>query len=50
MDTVLSVLVSLLAAGFALAFYMDWFGLWVSKEEMKKQIDGAKERMQGLGR
>jgi hypothetical protein len=45
MDTALLVLVSLLVGGVALAFYMDWLGLWVSKEEMREQIDRAKERM-----
>jgi hypothetical protein len=50
MDTALFVLVSLLVAGFALGYYMDWFGLWVRKEEMREQIDRAKERMQGLGK
>jgi hypothetical protein len=47
MDTVLLVLVSLLLGGFAVAFYMDWLGLWVSKEEMNEQIARAKARMQG---
>jgi hypothetical protein len=45
MDTALLVLVSLLVGGVALAYYMDWLGLWVSKEEMREQIDRAKERM-----
>jgi hypothetical protein len=45
MDTALLVLVSLLVGGVALAFYMDWLGLWVSKEAMREQIDRAKERM-----
>jgi hypothetical protein len=45
MDTVLVVEVSVLAGGLAFAFYMDWLGLWVSKEEMKEEIARAKERM-----
>ncbi len=45
---VLASLVSLLAAGVVLAFYMDWLGLWVSKEEMKEEIDRAKVRMRRL--
>jgi hypothetical protein len=48
METTLLVLVSLLVGAVALAFYMDWLGLWVSKEEMREQIDRAKERMQAL--
>jgi len=50
MDTALVVLVLLLVGGFVLAFYMDWLGLWVSKEEMKEQIARAKERTQALGK
>jgi hypothetical protein len=50
MDTALIVLVSLLVGGVVLAFYMDWLGLWVSKEEMREQIDRAKERRQALGK
>jgi hypothetical protein len=48
MATPLVVLVSLLVAGVVLAFYMDWLGLWVSKEQMKEEIDGAKVRMRRL--
>jgi hypothetical protein len=44
--TVLVVLICLLVAGAALGFYLDWFGLWVSKEEMKEEIVRATERMQ----
>ncbi len=50
MDTTLLVLVPLLVGVIALAFYMDWLGLWVSKEEMREQNDRAKERMQALGK
>jgi hypothetical protein len=45
---VLASLVSLLVAGAVLAFYMDWLGLWVSKEEMKEEIDRAKVRIRRL--
>lgn len=45
MDTAMFVLVSLLVGGLALAFYMDWLGLWVSKEEMKVEIARAQDRM-----
>jgi hypothetical protein len=38
MDTPLVVLVLLLVGAFALGFYMDWFGLWVSKDQLKKEI------------
>ena len=48
MDTALIVLVSLLVGGVAVAFYMDWLGLWVSKEEMKEEVATAKERMRQL--
>src|SRR5262249_15635422 len=50
MDTALITLVSLLVAGVALGFYMDWFGLWVSKGGMREQINGWKERVQALGK
>jgi hypothetical protein len=49
MDLALVMLISLLVGALALAFYMDWLGLWVSKEEMKDQIARAKERMLPLG-
>ena len=45
---VLASMVALLVAGVVLAFYMDWLGLWVSKEEMKEEIDRAKVRMRRL--
>lgn len=48
MDTALFVMISVLVAGFALAFYMDWLGLWVSKEELREQIDRSKQRIQEL--
>jgi uncharacterized protein YneF (UPF0154 family) len=50
MDTAVFVLVSVLVGGLALAFYMDWLGLWVSKKQMTEQIERRKERMQGLGK
>jgi hypothetical protein len=39
------VAVSLAAGCIALAFYMDWLGLWVSEEEMREKREQAKERM-----
>jgi hypothetical protein len=48
MDTALVVLVALLVGALALAFYMDWLGLWVSKEELREQVARAKERSQAL--
>jgi hypothetical protein len=31
--------------------YMEWFGFWVNKEQMKKEIDRlARERLQDLGK
>jgi hypothetical protein len=41
-------MVSLLVAGVVLASYMDWPGLWVSKEEMQEEIGRAKTRMRRL--
>src|SRR5207248_6584461 len=38
MAPALVVVVSLLVGGLALAFYRDWLGLWVSKEEMKVEV------------
>ena len=43
------LLVAMLVGGAALALYMDWLGLWVSKEEMRQQIARARERMRLLG-
>lgn len=45
MHTALIVLISVLVGGIAIGFYMDWFDLWVSKEDMKRQVAAAKERM-----
>jgi hypothetical protein len=45
MDTTLSVTVSLFVGVFALAFYMDWLGLWVSKEQMKAEIAQSQKRV-----
>ena len=50
MDTTLIVLVSLLVGGFALAFYMDWLGLWVSKDELRDEVMRAKERRESQER
>jgi hypothetical protein len=47
MNAPLFVLVFVLATALALGFYMDWFGLWVSKEEMRKEIARSKEKMRG---
>ncbi len=47
MDTELFMLVSLLVAGIVIAFYMDWLGLWVSKEEMRDEIERVQGRMRG---
>ena len=44
MDTALFVLVALFVGAFALAFKMDWLGLWVSKEEMKEEIARSQDR------
>ena len=49
MDIALIVLVALLVGAVALAFYMDWLGLWVSEEEMREQIARAEARMRGKG-
>jgi len=32
----------------AFGMYLEWFGLWVSKENMQKQIDAATIRRQEL--
>jgi hypothetical protein len=36
-------MVCLLVAAFLLGFYMDWFGLWASKNDMRAQIARSKE-------
>jgi hypothetical protein len=38
MDTALVVVIMLLAGVFAMGFYRDWYGLWVSKKEMSEEI------------
>lgn len=48
MATALMVLVPVLIGIAVLAFYMDWLGLWISKEDMKDQIRKSKESMQKL--
>jgi hypothetical protein len=50
MDTVLIILVSVLVGAFALAFYMDWLGLWVSEAEMRGLRAAAKEKMQAYAK
>lgn len=49
MNTWVIVLIAAFAFLLAVGFYRDWFGLWVSDEEMKVQIEQARQRMQGLG-
>jgi hypothetical protein len=49
MTTGVFVMVSILVGAFALGYYMDWFGLWVSKKETQEQIDLSKARMQKVG-
>jgi hypothetical protein len=44
MDTALVAMISMLVTGFALGFYMDWFGLWVSEKEMSEQIASSAPR------
>jgi len=44
MDIGLFAMISLLVTGFALGFYMDWFGLWVSDKEMSQQIASSAAR------
>jgi hypothetical protein len=39
------VAASLAAGCIALAFYMDWLGLWVSEQELREKREQAKERM-----
>lgn len=49
METVLVVLVGLLLAAVAVAFHMDWLGLWASEEEMRAQINRSKKARQESG-
>jgi hypothetical protein len=49
MDTALFVLITLFVGAIAIAFYMDWSGLWVSKEELANEIARSKETTQGPG-
>lgn len=37
--TLFGVMIALIGGCVAVAFYMDWLGLWVSKEEMKEEIE-----------
>lgn len=50
MNAPLIVMISVLVCLLAVGFYRDWFGLWVSKEEMKAQIDRSNSRMKRLDR
>lgn len=46
----LFVMVSILIGVFALGYYLDWFGLWLSKKEMQEEIDLSKTRMHEMGK
>jgi hypothetical protein len=46
MDAAMIALVSLLVGGIALGLYMDWFGLWVSKEQLAREIARPKATAQ----
>ena len=48
MDTALILLIALFVSAIAIAFYMDWLGLWVSKEELAKEIAKSKHRSREL--
>ena len=51
MDTVLVVMIALIVGSIALGMYMDWFGLWVSKDELENEKKSlAKSRLQDLRR
>lgn len=51
MDMLLVVMILLIVAGIALGMYMDWFGLWVSDDELKRKIARAsKDRLRDLGK
>lgn len=39
------VMVGLLVGAFAVAFYMDWLGLWTSEEHLREQREAARERV-----
>lgn len=45
MNIPLTVLIGLLLGLSALAFYMDWLGLWVSKEQLRGEVEAARVRM-----
>ncbi len=50
MDIALVVMISLIVGGIALGMYMDWFSLWVSKDELENEKKSlAKSRLQDLG-
>jgi hypothetical protein len=49
MDAAMIALVSLLVGGIALGLYMDWFGLWVSKEQLANEIARVKATSQPPG-
>ena len=43
MDPILAIMIGLLVTAFAVGFYMDWFDLWASKDDMKAQLARSKE-------
>ena len=45
MDILLIGLVALLLSSVVIAFYMDWLGLWVSKDEIEGQSAAARKRV-----
>lgn len=46
MGAALIIVVTLVVGALALGFYLDWFGLWVSEEEMTQLRAAANARMQ----
>jgi hypothetical protein len=48
MGIALAAVVSLAAGCIALAFYMDWLGLWVSEQELREKREAAAGRMRLL--
>ena len=49
MNLPLVIMIGLLVAASALAFWMDWLGLWVSPDQMKAEVARAKARAQQPG-
>ena len=48
MQTDLVIVIAVLIGVFALGMYMDWFGLWMSKADLQKQIDASSRLRQEL--